>query len=793
MTRSRVKLDLGPHGKVLASVVNFEDARAVAAARFNVQPSSVQLFVSDGEDLWELHPSAFQEVVAENGVIFAKALLLASSASSPTQASASSSAPISLPAASSSTCTVARAVSKLGSPRADAAIASPSPSQPLIARALNQAGPSNTRVNRHRASSIANSSSTSDTSSSSSSSSSASSSSSTSSHSSSSSHSDRRSESVQDVTATSATVRTIIGPKGHPISSKERWDAKTHRLMFEKLNEIISNERIYYTRKYTEERYRIFQLLIDHYGDMGIKGNFLRGRTAQALISRVSGVLRTARDRGEKIKQPFKFFFPNKKDDEVESRSVTAPVAGGSSGSGASGRLAAATTRTNDERDRAQTLPAQADAVARGRGQGKGKGRVTNGAGGAQDVAPASAQAKNGQGKKKGKNAKGQQNAIAADNANTQGNNSAPAPAPAPATATAANTNPPEIRRRNAAAVALPHASPTSSSRKRPANGAATTAPPQSKKQRSPNKQQQRPPRRLTSNSNGGTSNRGRVQHRTFSPEPSARDAYRSRAAQSRSLSPRPKDAYRRDNNDDERCSQRASRSTDHPATPRRGRGDSWTRADGRAPDDGWDYDDRRWLPPPSSSLPRRPSWATEDADKVGSGWETPSSSTQRPGRGGRSSSRARSQVLFRNQSRSPQSRPNERLSSSTPRSNRWGGNKPPRPHLASPPPPPLSGSGTRKNAVERALESLTAAGADTTRALPAVDGDRQTDNGWNGRANRSWHRDLSAPDFRRSGDRQNHQGGRETQQQGRGDRGWPDEYGDGASPASPRTPPLPE
>ncbi|KAJ1036478.1 hypothetical protein NDA13_000012 [Ustilago tritici] len=732
MTRSRVKLDLGPHGKVLASVVDFEDARAVAAARFNVEPSSVQLFVSDGEDLWELHPSAFQEVVAENGVIFAKALLLASSASSPTQASASSSVPMSLPAASSSTCTVARAVTKLGSPRADAAIASPSPSQPLTARALNQAGPSNTRVNRHRASSIANSSSTSDTNSSFSSSSSsysASSSSSASSHSSSSLDSDRRSESVQDVTATSATVRTIIGPNGHPISSKERWDAKTHRLMFEKLNEIISNETIYYTRKYTEERYRIFQLLIDHYGDMGIKGNFLRGRTAQALISRVSGVLRTARDRGEKIKQPFKFFFPNKKDDEVESRSVTAPVAGGSSGSGASGRLAAATTRTNGERGRAQTLPAQADAVARGRGQGKGKGRATNGAGGAQDVAPASAQAKNGQGKKKGKNAKGQQNAIAAANANTQRNNSAPAPA------TAANTNPPEIRRRTAAAVALPHASPTSSSRKRPANGAATAAPPQSKKQRSPNKQQQPPPRRLTSNSNGGTSNRGRVQHRTFSPEPSARDAYRSRAAQSRSLSPRPKDAYRRDNNDDERYSRRASRSTDHPATPRRDRGDSWTRADDRAPDDGWDYDDRR-LPPPSSSLPRRPSWATEHADKVGSGWETPSSSTQRAGRGGRSSSRARSEALFRNQSRSPQSRPNERLSSSTPRSNRWRGNNLPRPHRASPPSPPLSGSGTRKNAVERALESLAAAGADTTRALPAVDGDRQRDNSWNGSAN---------------------------------------------------------
>uniref|UniRef100_V5EFA3 Uncharacterized protein n=1 Tax=Kalmanozyma brasiliensis (strain GHG001) TaxID=1365824 RepID=V5EFA3_KALBG len=108
-----------------------------------------------------------------------------------------------------------------------------------------------------------------------------------------------------------------MGPNGLPVSSKERWDPKTHRLMFEKLNDIISSETIYYTRKYTEERYRIFQLLIDQYGDMGVKGNFLRGRTAAALISRVAGVLRTARERGEKIKQPFKFFFPNKKDDEV--------------------------------------------------------------------------------------------------------------------------------------------------------------------------------------------------------------------------------------------------------------------------------------------------------------------------------------------------------------------------------------------------------------------------------------------------------------------------------------------
>ncbi|CDS00958.1 hypothetical protein [Sporisorium scitamineum] len=74
MPRSRVKLDLGPHGKVLASVLDFDDAKAVAAGRFNVESSSLQLYVSDGEDLWELHPSAFQDVVAENGVIVAKVL-----------------------------------------------------------------------------------------------------------------------------------------------------------------------------------------------------------------------------------------------------------------------------------------------------------------------------------------------------------------------------------------------------------------------------------------------------------------------------------------------------------------------------------------------------------------------------------------------------------------------------------------------------------------------------------------------------------------------------------------------
>ncbi|CDS00957.1 hypothetical protein [Sporisorium scitamineum] len=131
--------------------------------------------------------------------------------------------------------------------------------------------------------------------------------------------------------------------------------------MFEKLNEIISSETIYYTRKYTEERHRIFQLLIDNYGDMGIKGNFLRGRTAAALISRVAGVLRTARERGEKIKQPFKFFFPNKKDDDVAPRSATAPVA--SAASISNGRNRAAPRQNGDATQ------------AKGKGKGKAKGK----------------------------------------------------------------------------------------------------------------------------------------------------------------------------------------------------------------------------------------------------------------------------------------------------------------------------------------------------------------------------------------------------------------------------------
>lgn len=336
MARSRVKLDLGPHGKVLASVQGYDDAKAVAASRLNVDQSSVQLFVSDGQDLWELHPSAFQDVLADDGIIVAKAVLrppinLSASAAEVAEVAAAEAAltPLSpspvipKPDVSHTHSTVSLVSSPVrpntAAPAAPAAATAATQStaeaRPNMTSALSMPY---SRPARRRSDSTA----TTDTTSSNSSSSSSSTSSAGSSSSSSSSSSDRRSESVQDVTASSAIVRTFTGPYGLPVSSKERWDPKTHRLMFEKLSEIISSETIYYTRKYTEERFRIFQLLIDQYGDSGTKGNFLRGRTAAALISRVSGVLRTARERGEKIKQPFKFFFPNKKGDEAASGSA---------------------------------------------------------------------------------------------------------------------------------------------------------------------------------------------------------------------------------------------------------------------------------------------------------------------------------------------------------------------------------------------------------------------------------------------------------------------------------------
>nr|CDI55552.1 uncharacterized protein BN887_00151 [Melanopsichium pennsylvanicum 4] len=459
--RNRVKLDLGPHGKVLASVLDFDDARTVAAGRFDVAPSGVQLYVSDGEDLWELHPSAFQDVVAENGVIVAKTISLPSS-STPQQA-----------AAIASTLTAVSAVTKTDPPRSQ-----PS-STASTTSASQQAGLS---------------------------------------------------------TATSAPVRTVIGPNGLPVSSKERWDPKTHRLMFEKLNEIISSETIYYTRKYTEERYRIFQLLIANYGDMGIKGNFLRGRTAQALISRVAGVLRTANERGEKIKQPFKFFFPNRKDDDLATRSATlpAPLAAVASTSRAA-------LQANGNRTWAQTQPAQ----AREAGRGRGRSRASTAASQASQATSAtmtqtiaqiaSDTSDNGQhdGQGKGKGEQQAQNAANGQN------------------------NPPEIRKRSAAAAANPlTTSPARPGKRQRANGKVTATHSQPKKQTQPPKKQPQP--KSAPNRVHAQNQRDASADRLSRTGPSARERSRCRGVTShrnRSASPRP--ANHRDD-DDERYDHRS-------------------------------------------------------------------------------------------------------------------------------------------------------------------------------------------------------------------------------------------
>ncbi|SPO23924.1 uncharacterized protein UTRI_03542_B [Ustilago trichophora] len=778
-TRSRVKLDLGPHGKVLASVVDFDDARAVAAARFSVEPSGVQLYVSDGEDLWELHPSAFQDVVAENGVIVAKALN--PPASSTTRSVAAT--------ASTTISTASSPVTKSDSPRG---VPSPTAS---AARPSQQAGPSTStpltltsRVVRPRASSSASSASTSSTSSASSSSTSSSSSSSSaasdrssssSSTSSSASSQGRRSESVQDVTATSATVRTVMGPNGVPVSSKERWDPNTHRLMFEKLNEIINNETIYYTRKYTEERYRIFQLLIDNYGDMGIKGNFLRGRTAQALISRVSGVLRNARERGEKVKQPFKFFFPNKRDDGVSVRSATVPAAPTVTSSPSNGRAA---TQPNGAGTRAQTQPAQARGTPHGKGKGSGATAVaTSSQTPAQSAAaanpsdPNGTQAK-GKGKGKGKGTgKGKGKGKGKDKQKD------------------GQANPPEIRRRTANAAALPHsASSPARPPKRPANGTSTTTPPKGKKQQKrPNKQAKAPPNRDQGQYQEASLERSRGQSL-------GRDRSRSRAGpsnhRSRSASPRPGGNYR--DGDDDRYSQRV-----RDRSPRRGR-DSWSRprdepAYEPSAADGWDDEDRQLRPPPSS-LPRRPSWTNSATQRDEYDGMPPSSSTPRANRGSRSGS-GMGGSLFRAETRSP---PPTGRRSPTLRSTRWKGKASPRPtqNLQSSP-------RTRRNAVERALEHLAAAGADTSIPVQS-----SSQNGgsrervWGG-AHRSWHRnDQDGSDGRRNStdtrrSMGHHQQQQERQQQpprthiryGEGiNAGWASSIADAErfAPPSPRTPP---
>ncbi|PWY98996.1 hypothetical protein BCV70DRAFT_201215 [Testicularia cyperi] len=414
--RSRVKLDFGSNGKVIASVSRYEEARAVAATRLKVSPASVQLYVRDGEDLWELDPSAFDDVVSENGIILvATDATAAGSHAAPdtpvqqhvqpgpvTASPVVPSTPFSNPAPaagfvspyptsqtaiahSSSASTILRPDNKV-----EFAPAGPLPQTTTAAQAV-------TRLNQAVAHSVDSSDDESDSSSSSSASTSSESSSSSSGSSSSPSPShrsispesddetDRRSESVQDVTATSALVRAGVGPNGFPISSKERWDPKTHKLMFAKLNDIINSETIYYTRKYTEERYRIFRMLIEQYGDDGTKGNFLRGRTVIALISRVASVLRTARERGEKIKQPFKFFFPNRKGDEpkslLPSSSSILDTLNGPSGSSRSTAATSTSMQTSmappqiNRRTHSRDSVRNAKTGARGKGRVKGKGR----------------------------------------------------------------------------------------------------------------------------------------------------------------------------------------------------------------------------------------------------------------------------------------------------------------------------------------------------------------------------------------------------------------------------------
>ncbi|EST09161.2 hypothetical protein PSEUBRA_001110 [Kalmanozyma brasiliensis GHG001] len=742
-SRLRVKLDLGPHGKVIASVIGFDDAKAVAASRFNVDSGNVQLYVSDGEDLWELHPSAFQDVVAENGIIVAKAL------------SALPPAPRQPPSASSSQPPIA--------PKQDGPQAMPLASSPVLAitslppargaiSGASQAA-SSSRTLRSRSSSTTSSASTESSSSTSSSSSSGSSSSSSSS---SSSNEGRRSASVQDVTAINAAVRTIMGPNGLPVSSKERWDPKTHRLMFEKLNDIISSETIYYTRKYTEERYRIFQLLIDQYGDMGVKGNFLRGRTAAALISRVAGVLRTARERGEKIKQPFKFFFPNKKDDEVVPRSATAPST--SSNAGPSRAPAQAMGNGN----RSQTLPAQANGQARKRKSKTARAAAAAASAMAPPTVPAAPSGSqimtdgaqltgNGRGKGKGQS-------------NTQIKPAAQRTVPGQA-------NPPQIRKRAPNVAAIPRRPPSPArAAKRPANGNATTnSPPQKQKATTqPAGQHHSTVNQRQSASANVTGGRDASVGR----DPSRRAASSSR--RSRSASPGPRD----DHHAQERYPQSSRSDRLRDRSPIRMR-DSWIRARDASPDRDSDGGREnggafRRARRPTVSLPRRPSWtdAPDQRETLDSRPDTLDS------------------ALFRAETRSPP--PTEQPSTSRSNSNRWRGQASPRPPATAPDSPR-----TRRNAVERALEHLVSAGADV-ESLP---GNRNGNGGKNrrwGSPHRTWRREngdandaaRDSPDLRRSVARNQHQ-----QQNGRGrrsdaaDNGWPSSLHHSGH-GSPRTPP---
>lgn len=281
--RHRVKLDLGAQGKVIASVLNLDDARGIAAARIGTEKASIQFCLREGEDLWELDPSAFDDVVKDNGVIVVRV----QNGTSPVMA------PTSRPTAPISALVPKRVAASQSQEQSASKRIKLSPAQTISSQS---SAPSSSDQDDELFSES----------------------------------SDDDAESVLDVTASSATVRTQMGPNGVPISSKERWTTKEHNLMFEKLKDICQTETIFYTRRYTEERSRVFQILLDHYGDTGSKGNFLRGRTMGALIARVANALRNARARGEKIKDPFKFFFPDRTDNVSRPNTVAQQLASSS-------------------------------------------------------------------------------------------------------------------------------------------------------------------------------------------------------------------------------------------------------------------------------------------------------------------------------------------------------------------------------------------------------------------------------------------------------------------------------
>lgn len=526
-------------------------------------------------------------------------------------------------------------------------------------------------------------------------------------------------------------------------------------------------------------------------------------------------MLRTARERGEKIKQPFKFFFPNRKDDDVGPRSATAPVpapepaasrssrrsesntriAGGSNTRATNASNARPASQPNGNGARAQTLPAQPsrgqpNGQGKGKGKGKGPGNATATAAQASTQISAAIESTvqesnspNGQGRGKGKG-KGK------------------------------GKGPPEIR------AAKPSAAPATprGQGKRPANAPTAMAPPQAKKpkQKSNTQPPNKPPQ--------PPSTPGRRQHRTFSPDrsnddPSGRNTPRSRSAvrRDRSASPRPHDSHRRfdDDVDDHRYSQRLDRSRDR-SPPRRGR-DSWVSASARDPGayedghtGGWDFRN------PPASLPTRPSWTDVETDHRDDVQVRLPSSSSRVGRGARSPRKA----LFRAETRSP-TPPTPRPSQPpTPRGGHRGSGRrgsasprPPPPGLPPPPPPSSQGSnGDRRNAVQRALENLAATGFSpntVTRSQsqsnsqsqsqsrpysPQVGEPRQ--NGWN----RTWHRGGHAAN--NNGGRQPHGQQQHRQQShgaqvqgmvnGGGDAGWPGAFRneDRFVPPSPRTPP---